>query len=549
MPKSDENKLKISAQSFDAPGSKGNRDQNDAQQQDDFSPTTLSVDNERRWWHSQFNLMLTVFGLLAMAALLFVTLSPPPSAQALNVTLVKQDGSVSEQLASTAPQEEAPWDEKRRAQARADSQTILSGLLNTKKSLEAKGVKEWAAEPYQQALDLADEGDQFYKQQDYRSAIERYQTAAQQMESLQDRLPEIIQENIKQGLTALEQGKSGLAKQKFQKALTLNANDIAALEGLGRAENLDQVLDYFTDGQQFEQRFLTDDTLENITNADQSYQKAYDLDDKYLPAKQAIDRVAQLIEDKKYRQYMSKGFKHLFARQYSSARKAFSNALKIKPSDSTAKGAYSQSLASNRSASLTSLLSAAKRQETSEQWSQALANYQVVLQRDPNQVSAKLGQIRARARDELDSRLVEALSDQLSLAKVSVNQKAQTALSDARAISKKGPRLQKQIRQLESAIKQLGQSIKFVLSSDAQTQITLIKAGAKKVELGKFKTKNLALKPGRYVVRGVRVGYQDVRKEIEVLPGTIDVQSLSIECTEPINRTAERAIDGVQVRS
>lgn len=543
MSGSDKNKLNISAQNFDAPGSEQASDTNGSVH------NTLPQDSVGRWWHSQFNLMLTVFALLAVAALLFVTLSPSPSSQSQNVKLVKQDGSISAKKVLLTEPEAAPWDEKRRAQARTDSQTILSGLLNSKKNLEAKGVKEWAFDSYQQALELADQGDQFYKQQDYRSAIERYQSAAQQMDNLGQRLPAIIDENIRQGLDALGQGKSSLAKQKFQQALTLDANSIAALAGLGRAENLDQVLDYFADGQQFEQHFLTDDLLDNIDNAKVSYQKAHDLDDKYKPAQEAIERVSGLIEDKKFRQFMSKGFIHLFSKQYSSSQKAFSNALKIKPNDITAKGAYSQSLASNRSASLSSLLGVAKQQEANEQWSQALANYQVVLQRDSNQVSAKLGQIRARARDGLDTRLENVLSDPLSLVKTSINQKAQNALRDARAILKKGPRLEKQIRELELAMSQLGQNIKFVFSSDEETQITLIKAGAKKIELGKFKTKNLALKPGRYVIRGVRLGYQDVRKEIEVLPEMIDVQSLFIRCTEPIDQTAENAFDNVKIRA
>jgi len=531
-----DNNLKIKPQQFDAPGSSSPELIRSSQTD---SATVLQAPYERRWWHSQFNLMLTVFGLLAVAALLFVSLSPAPQNSSDTVRLVKQDGSVSAQATSSFVKEEAPWDETRRAQARTDSQVILSGLLNTKKSLEAKGVKEWAPELYQQALSFADEGDQFYKQQDYRSAIERYESAAQQMEELQVRLPAIIQENIRAGLVALDEGKSLLAKQKFQKALTLDANNISALEGLGRAENLDEVLELFAQGEQLEQNFLTNDELDIIEQAKQYFEKAYDLDDRYQPAKESINRVSTLIEDKQYRQFMSKGFKHLFARQYASSRTAFSNALKIKPNDVTANGAYRQSLASNRSASISSLLNAAKQQESNEQWTQALANYRVVLQRDSNQVSAKLGQIRAGARQELDNRLEAVLSDQLSLAKASVNQKAQSALNDARAIINKGPRLEQQIRQLELAMNQLDQSIKFVFSSDQETQITLIKAGANKVDLGKFKTKSLALKPGRYVLRGVRIGYQDVRKELEVLPGTVDVQSISIQCTQPINRTAK----------
>ena len=529
-----DNKGKIVAQAFDAPGSVSQDVTNESQPP--LSHARLETKSVHRWWHSQFNLMLAVFGLLAVAALIFVSLSPAPSNQSQNVTLVKQDGSVNEQAASaTANPTEAPWDEKRRAQARTDSQTILATLLSNKKTLEAKGVEEWAPEEYKQALELAALGDEFYKQQDYQPAIENYQSAASQMEALHEKLPAIIETNIKEGFAAIEEGKSGLAAQKFNKALTLDQNSIPALKGLGRAENLDKVLGLYAKGQEYEQRFGGDDKLENLTLAEKQYQDASTLDNDFLLAKQGIGRVRTLTQDKRFRQFMSKGFKYLFAKRYSSARKEFSSALKIKPNDAAAKGAFSQSLASNRSASLSSVISAAKNQESSEQWSQALASYQAVLQRDPNQVSAKLGQIRSKVRGELDARIEEILSDPLSLSKTSAKEKANNVLRDARGITSKGPRLQQQISQLESALGQLNQSIKFVFSSDEKTQISLLKAGSKKIDLGLFKTKNLVLKPGRYVVKGVRVGYQDVRKEIDVLPGTLDVQSVLIRCTEPVS--------------
>jgi len=551
-------KRKITAQAFDAPGSEhapsgdsvNNKTQTNSATQATSSHARLEIKNERRWWHSQFNLMLSVFALLAVAAGLFIALSPDLTDQAKNVTLVKQDGSIGETKASPVANEvEAPWDEKRRAQARTDSQAVLASLLSRKKALEAKDVQEWALEAYQAALTQAELGDDFYKQQDYRSAIENYQASADTLARLDSQIPAIVDAYVGEGLAAIEQGKSVLATQKFKQALKLSPNNIPALDGLGRAETLDKVLELYANAQQYEQRFAGDDTLASLTKAHDLYTEALTLDKKFTLAKTSIERVAGLTQDKKYRQFMSSGFKHLFAKRYSSARTSFSSALKIKPNDSVANGAYSQSLASNRSASLSSVLSDAKKQEGREQWSQALASYQAVLARDPNQVSAKLGQIRSRARGQLDTQFSEALGDTLSLSKKSVRDKALSTLADGRAILKKGPRLEQQINQLESAIGQLNQSIKYVFSSDEKTQITLLKSGANKIDLGQFKSKKLVLKPGRYVLKGVRVGYQDVRKEIDVQPGTLTVQSVSIRCTEPVKRSASVALKDRSVKS
>jgi len=529
---------KIAPQSFDAPGLNKSdiADNNAAKIESQNTHTRLEIIDNRRWWHSQFNLMLAVFSLLVIASLLFVSLSPKPSSTSY-VTLVKQDGDEVKDSAAVkqeSAEDQAPWDEQRRAQARVDAQDILSGLLNNKKILEAQDVQQWAGQEYQSALEQADSGDNFYKQQDYRSAIDAYQDAAQQMQSLQTRLPEILKERIRDGLVALEQGQSAIAKQQFQQALALDRNSISALKGLGRAETLDQVIELYAQGQDLEQQFKTDDRLESLQAATQKYQQALELDKDYVVAQQAIDRLSNLDADKRYRQSMTKGFNSLFAKRYSSAKSAFSKALKIKPNDVTAKEAYTQSQSSNRSASLTSVLSTAKKHEANEEWSSALSNYQAVLQRDANQVSAKLGQIRSRARSDLDERLVTALSDPLALSKGSVRDKAKQALADARGISRKGVRLNKQIKQLELALSDLNQTIKIVISSDSQTQVSIVKQGSKRIDLGKFSTKNLSLKPGRYVIRGVRLGFQDVRKEIDVLPGTLEVESISISCTESV---------------
>jgi len=522
---------KIEAEQFDAPGNPLPSDGLSTQAQRHAADTQPA----RAWWQSQFNLMLCVFALLAAAALLFVVLAPAPTVGTVNKSVVSEEGTTTQEV---QVEEETPWDESRRAQARTDSQDILSELLQSKKRLETLDVQEWGLEQYQAALSLADQGDDFYKQQDYQNAIENYQTALQRMNELNDRIPELLNEKIEQGLSAIEQGKSLLAKQLFNEALILDKNSINALGGLARANTLDEVLELFAQGSQFEQSFASDDKLESLQLANEKYQQVLAVDSDYQKATQSIERVAKLSDDKRYRQFMSQGYSSLFSNRYSSAKSAFSKALKVKPSDATAKAAYVQSLASDKSSSLSSLLSNAKRFEAQEEWGKALSNYQVVLQRDPNQVSAKLGQIKARARNQLDERLEKVLSDPLSLSKSNKKEQAVAVLNDARAISRKGTRIKQQISQIENAIEKLDSVISVTFLSDSLTDISLTKVGARKIKLGTFSSKNLALKPGRYVVSGSRLGFHDVRKEIEIQPGQSTIESINVRCDRPINGSA-----------
>jgi len=541
MTSSSDQPQRIDAIEFEAPGAPAPASSSDRVGDNTFSstPSVLATRADAPWWQSQFNLMLCVFALLALAALLFIVLTPPPNALQTTSTVVAADGSASTAPSTTDTEAtQTPWDESRRAQARADSQDILSGLLESKKSLEAKNVKVWAPERYQAALDKAQAGDEFYKQQDYQNAIASYQGAANEMASLNNLIPEVLKGKIEQGRLAINEGKAELAKQLFNEALALDRNSVAALVGLDRANSLDQVLSILNAALSDEQSFASSDQLQDVQAAQEKYQQALALDQRSKGAREGLSRVERLINDKRFRVFMSQGYGALFVRRYSAARSAFSQALKIKPGDASAVTAYQQSLASDKSSSLSSLLKAAQGYEKNEEWGKALSNYQVVLQRDPNQVSAKLGQIRSRARNDLDRRLNDAIADPLALAKSTQKERVAALLNDARGITSKGTKLRRQITDIETAMRQADNPLNVTFVSDALTEVSLSKAGAKTITLGKFSNRNLALKPGRYVISGTRLGFRDVRQEITLTPGTQGVQSFEVRCDQAIATAA-----------
>lgn len=487
------------------------------------------------WWHSQFNLMLFVFGLLGLATVLFIILTPAPEVSRPSTLInARGESSVGESAVVDTQPEIAPYDESQREQARADSQDVLSELLDAKKALEAKDVKAWAEDSFEAALALAEEGDQLYQQQDYAAAIQQYQGAVNALEKIEDLLPAELRRRVGEGMAAIAEGKSDLARELFESARMLDRNHIPALQGLERVKTLDQVLELIAAASLDEQDFGISDDVSDIEQAEQKYQQALDLDGQALSAKTGLQRTTQLKADKQYRVAMSNGFSALFSTRYGAARAAFNQALQFKPEDQTAKSALRQSLASDKRTSLRSLLSDAARFEKTEQWASALSNYQAVLQRDRNQVSARTGRIRSQVRLDLDTALKNVLADPLALSRRTEREQAQALLADAKAITRKGPALKQQIAALDQSLKQIDSTIKVSLNSDALTQISLKKVGAKRVVLGKFEVKNLALKPGRYTVTGTRLGFHDVRTELELSPGGDSVQTFTIACTDLI---------------
>jgi len=524
---------RIEAVNFDAPVF-GGQTETDSKQIPGANPSLLTGVDGAPWWQSQFNLMLCVFGLLALAALLFVLIAPPPELE-----IAETATSASSTSASVSDNGSAPWDENRRAQARADSQAILSNLLDSKKSLENKGVQNWAPDRFAQALEYAQSGDDFYKQQNFAQAITRYQTAVDELDSLHELIPDLVQRKIDEGEQALRDGKSELAVNAYSRALELEPTNLAATTGLGRANNLDQVLQLLQAAATDQQLFEQEDDLAHLLAAKQTLEQAQGIDSYYKKTRSALDHIETQIADKQYRVAMSEGFAALFSNQFSRANKAFANALKIKPDNQMASSAYKQSLASNKTSSLQSLLNSARRFEKNEDWQNALSNYQIVLQRDPNQVAARLGEIRSKARSQLDAQLRKVLANTLALSKSNKKSEARRVLADAQSINSKGAKLSRQIADVERALQQADVSLKVQFLSDGLTDVTLERSGARKLRLGKFNSKNIALKPGRYVISGVRIGFQDVRKEFDLVPQANGVQQFDVRCDKPIGAISE----------
>ena len=502
----------------------------------EFNDASKVVPN-RPWWHSQFNLMLAVFGLLLLTAFLFIALSPAPDAKRFNA-IVTSDGNQSESQASSVQasetDSETPFDESRNQQARGDSQDVLSDLLRTKGELELQQVTLWAESEFQSAIEAAEAGDQFYSRQDFVAAENSYKRALQTMQALNERVPSVIDGLVSEGQAAITEGKSELATAAFEKALKIDANNISALLGVERAKTLNQVLDLLRAAADDESLFQEEDQFDLLDAADQKYQQALSLDAQTPAATLGLTRVAGLRADKNYRDAMTLGFNNLFSKRYRDAKKHFSAALKIRANDETALAAYRQSLASDSRSSISSLLSNARRFEQQEQWSSALGSYQTVLQRDPNQVSAKVGEVRSKVRLELDQTIKALLQDPLAVAKSSVRKDIESALVDAKALATKGPIIKSQIADLESTLNGADADIKVEFTSDALTDLSLSREGTRKIKLGKFSLRRLSLKPGRYVLSGSRLGYRDVRLSIELRANGQQVQNFHLACTESL---------------
>ena len=93
-----------------------------------------------------------------------------------------------------------------------------------------------------------------------------------------------------------------------------------------------------------------------------------------------------------------------------------------------------------------------------------------------------------------------------------------------------GPILTKQLADLENLLKVSATPVKIRLQSDNLTDVVVYKVG----KMGMFQTRELNLRPGKYIAIGRRDGYRDVRIEFLVSQDT-NKQAIQIVAKERIN--------------
>ena len=108
-------------------------------------------------------------------------------------------------------------------------------------------------------------------------------------------------------------------------------------------------------------------------------------------------------------------------------------------------------------------------------------------------------------------------------------ERAEQALSVARATEPAGPMLRRQIESLAERIAVATTPIRVELVSDNLTEVTVYRVG----RLGRFSQQVLDLRPGTYTVVGSRAGYRDVRRRLTVDPNRTS-KPLDVRCEEKI---------------
>lgn len=405
---------------------------------------------------------------------------------------------------------------------RQESQGVLAEIVIVRDRLLEQGVETWAEPEFRQALSLLEAGDERYAYGDYAASLSHFKQARDQLKGLETLGQQKLAAATAEAANAIESLNVPVAAASVELATAIAPDDPQVMELAARAGTLEQVVRHIEAGDQALAHARYD-----VARAE--YGKAAALDPGHLRAARSLADARSEVTGNAFRGQMSRGFAALERGEFDNARAAFRGAGKIRPGDPAVANALAQVDNRESAGHVNREIERADELESREAWAEALAIYESLLEQDPSLTQAKVRLIPARVRADLDARLNGYIDDPFSLSSESAYRTAQTALADAKGIPGPGPRLAGQISELDTLLALANTPVNVVLQSDNQTHVVLFRVA----ELGRFESRSVRLRPGKYVASGTRSGYRDVRVEFTIT-GREQPAPVVVRCEEPI---------------
>jgi len=425
-------------------------------------------------------------------------------------------------VTSEKPLELAPFEIAQRKKMEEQGEKLATRLLRLQIEVEDIGGQVWAAEQYNESVNLGIAGDDDYRNQLYKMAFDQYQNGIQLLEEILASAEHVIDVNHLAGDQALLDGDANLAIESFTILNSITPFDMDILNKLERAENLAKVQSFMGDGEIFERNG-------DLNNALNSFSKAYDLDNLWEAAQTAQLRVKKTIANQAFNNQMSLAFAALKDMKFDEAKRLFNAAQKLLPNSEAPKDGLEQVTIAATQSIIESHRTASLQGEEAEDWSLVAKEYEAILAIASGTTYATEGLKRAIDRLSVENELNQFIAHADLMVTDDALNEAKSALLSAFKIKDPGQKLQGQINQLSHLISLARIPINVELRSNSKTDVTIYKIRA----FGLISSVTLPLYPGTYTFVGKRRGYRDVHKEV-TLHGGRPAPSIEISCVERI---------------
>lgn len=424
--------------------------------------------------------------------------------------------------AASPPSAQTPADLRALAEQKLKAEQSRDQAAALESSLRENGAATRSIASFIAGVDANKQGLTAFEHRSFEAADTGFKSAVKAFEATRQSLPQLHDQALAAGDAALAQCLREQALNEYRYALALMPHDALAKEGVARAQVCEQVYAHVSAGAKAEQSG-------DAAGAKSEYQAAVQLDPKSAAARQALGALTGQASDLEFSKQVAAALESLRKHRYSAAGTAIAAAEKLRPNSPEVQRLGEQLGEVHSNGRLQALKGEAADDERAEHWSEALDAYHAMLAVDGTLVLALQGAQRSEERMKLDAELAGYIDNPDRLSAEEVRNAAAVALARGQVLAVRGPRIETQISRIKVLLSQFDSRVSIALRSDGLTDVTIYRVGG----LGKFSQRSVSLKPGRYTFVGARLGYRDVRRELEVVPGQENA-ALEIRCEEQI---------------
>ncbi|HCY04832.1 MAG TPA: hypothetical protein DHU16_05215 [Gammaproteobacteria bacterium] len=459
-----------------------------------------------------------IFSLLAVASLLASRYQFAPPVQAPNNQQTRNIPAGGDPTPADSP---APFAQLTLEQAQQAARDELGRFVEQQLQLEQQfNVGEWATEAMGGATDTALLGDEYFQTQDYFNALENYQRAADQIEQT----IQLGQATLTKAIAATGSAIDNLDLDEATSALA-EARKIAQPEA--RIEALQERINVLPEITALLRQGLNLGLREQYDEALLNYKKIADLDPLTASLEERVAAATAGQQAQQVRDWLSEGFSALNTADFANARAAFNEVKAVVPDNSAALGGLEQVAQLYDVALIGQAEADALQAMTEGAWDKAVDAYQRILDLDPNLSIGRSGITNAQEHKRINALINAVLAQPQRLSDPRLFNDAERALVSAQSLTSKPTAFGDAIDRAEELLEQYRTPVAVSLVSDNTIEVNVSNVG----NLGRFNQRTLTLRPGRYTVRGSKIGCTDIYTSITVLPG---MKPIEIFCTDPL---------------
>ena len=469
-------------------------------------------------------LMFTGVMVLLGCALAFVVISLPDRVATPTPTAPANVAAGAPPRSDPGPASEdivPPFRAEQIALAREQAREKLRDFVDLQLTLESDfNIAAWGADELARIKDRASTADALFIEEQFDAAIDEYAGALVDLQALAAKGETLFEQAVAAGLTALAARDAEAASAAFDRALTMRPEDGRATAGAERAARLPSIIAELREAERAILRGEYDTAYRHVA-------EALRLDPETAGLDELSSRIASARTAKRRDAQLSSAFAALTAGRHEAALDAFDTVLKEDPANATALAGRQQTVQAQTLAAIDNLRAKALAETRAEDWEAALESYDAVLAIDSSLQFARDGKALIRERVMLIRAMDTVIEDPGRLSSDQEFAAARETLRLAGEQADAGAAFARRLATFREVVARSTEPVPLVLVSDNATEVTILKVRA----LGAFERRELALRPGRYVIVGSQVGCRDVRREIVLSSG---MDPVDIRCAEPI---------------